>query len=82
MKGRSANRQWTFGLGLGAALLLSACADNQYGPPDGPPKNFGQQHYLDNQQYQQLNLIASGLNRKRAQLLLRTEAARWADSIQ
>ena len=43
-------------LGMLAALSLSAC-DNQYGPPPdgGPPQNWGQQHYLDNQRYQQLN---------------------------
>lgn len=43
-------------LGLMAGLAVSAC-DNQYGPPpaDGPPQNWGQQHYLDNQRYQQLN---------------------------
>jgi len=38
-----------------AVLLLSAC-NNQYGPPvEGKPLNWGQQHYLDNQRYQQLN---------------------------
>jgi hypothetical protein len=43
-------------LGLTVVLTLSAC-DNQYGPPpaDGRPQNWGQQHYLDNQRYQQLN---------------------------
>jgi len=43
-------------LGLLAVLTLSAC-DNQYGPPPngGPPQNWGQQHYLDNLRYQQLN---------------------------
>jgi outer membrane biogenesis lipoprotein LolB len=40
--------------GLCAALLLSACASNQYGPPvEGQPKTWGQQHYLDNQRHQQ-----------------------------
>jgi len=41
-----------------ASLLLAACGDNQYGPPPegGKPTNWGQQHYLDNQRYQQLNL--------------------------
>jgi hypothetical protein len=45
-----------FILGVLTLLSLSAC-DNQYGPPpaDGPPQNWGQQHYLDNQHYQQLN---------------------------
>ncbi|WP_459851283.1 hypothetical protein [Dongia sp. agr-C8] len=44
-------------LGLLAVLSLSAC-NNEYGPPPagGPPQNWGQQHYLDNQRYQQLNL--------------------------
>jgi hypothetical protein len=44
-------------LGILAVLSLSAC-NNQYGPPpaDGKPRNWGQQHYLDNQRYQQLNL--------------------------
>lgn len=44
-------------LGTLAVLSLSAC-NNQYGPPpaDGKPRNWGQQHYLDNQRYQQLNL--------------------------
>jgi hypothetical protein len=43
---------------VAALLLLSACGNNQYGPPpaDGKPQNWGQQHYLDNQRYQQLNL--------------------------
>jgi len=43
-------------LALVGLLSLSAC-DNQYGPPpaDGPPQNWGQQHYLNNQRYQQLN---------------------------
>jgi hypothetical protein len=43
-------------LGLLVVLALSAC-DNQYGPPpaEGPPQNWGQQHYLNNQRYQQLN---------------------------
>jgi len=40
-----------------AALLLAACGTNQYGPPiEGKPLTWGQQHYLDNQRYQQLNL--------------------------
>jgi len=40
-----------------AMLVLSACGNNQYGPPPdgGKPQNWGQQHYLDNQRYQQLN---------------------------
>lgn len=43
-------------LGLAALLLLSACGDNQYGPPvEGKPLTWGQQHYLDNQRYQQQN---------------------------
>jgi hypothetical protein len=43
-------------LGILAALSLSACSDNQYGPPeDGKPLTWGQKHYLDNQRYQQLN---------------------------
>jgi hypothetical protein len=44
-------------LGVFALLSLSACEGNEYGPPaDGkPPQNWGQQHYLDNQRYQQLN---------------------------
>jgi hypothetical protein len=42
-------------LGISAALLLSAC-ENQYGPPvEGKPLTWGQQHYLDNQRYQQMN---------------------------
>ena len=47
------------GARLGAAallLLLAACA-NTYGPPvEGQPLTAGQQHYLDNQRYQQINL--------------------------
>ncbi len=44
-------------LGVCAVLSLSACAGNQYGPPPagGKPQNWGQQHYLDNQRYQELN---------------------------
>jgi hypothetical protein len=40
---------------LCVAVSLSACADNQYGPPppDGKPRNAGQQHYLDMQRYQE-----------------------------
>ena len=42
-------------LGVLATLVLAAC-DNQYGPPvEGKPLNWGQQHYLDNQRYQQMN---------------------------
>jgi hypothetical protein len=42
--------------GLAATFLLAAC-NNQYGPPpeDGKPRNWGQQHYLDNRAYQQMN---------------------------
>jgi len=45
-----------FVFGAAVLLLLSAC-NNQYGPPpeNGKPLNWGQQHYLDNQRYQQLN---------------------------
>jgi hypothetical protein len=37
-----------------AALALAAC-NNTYGPPppDGKPRNYGQQRYLDNKAYQQ-----------------------------
>jgi hypothetical protein len=44
-------------LGVAAVLSLSACGTNEYGPPpsDGKPQNWGQQHYLDNQRYQQMN---------------------------
>jgi hypothetical protein len=43
-------------LGVLAALSLSACENNQYGPPvEGKPLTWGQQHYLDNQRYQELN---------------------------
>jgi hypothetical protein len=41
---------------IGAILaLLAGCTDNTYGAPPsgGRPQNWGQQHYLDNQQYQQ-----------------------------
>jgi len=38
---------------LAGLLMLSACAGNQYGPPEGQPTNWGQQHYLDNERYQQ-----------------------------
>jgi hypothetical protein len=42
---------------LAAATLLLAACNNQYGPPppDGKPRNWGQQHWLDNQRYQQMN---------------------------
>jgi hypothetical protein len=46
-------RRWIGLTGLLALQLLSACATNQYGPPDGPPRTWGEQHYLDNQRYQQ-----------------------------
>ena len=44
-------------LAMAAGFLLAACGTNQYGPPPegGKPTNWGQQHYLDNQRYQQLN---------------------------
>ena len=44
-------------VGILAVLALGACANNQYGPPpaNGKAQNWGQQHYLDNQRYQQLN---------------------------
>jgi hypothetical protein len=36
-----------------ALLLLSGC-NNHYGPPaNGQPSTWGEQHYLDNQRYQQ-----------------------------
>ena len=47
------------GIRLGAAALLLALAacSNTYGPPvEGQPLTAGQQHYLDNQRYQQINL--------------------------
>ncbi|MDQ7246691.1 hypothetical protein [Dongia sedimenti] len=41
---------------VSALLLLTACGTNQYGPPvEGKPLTWGQQHYLDNQAYQQMN---------------------------
>ena len=41
---------------LAAGLLLSACSSNQYGPPvPGKSLTWGQQHYLHNQEYQQIN---------------------------
>ena len=39
-------------LGLLAAFILAAC-DNQYRAPAGEPKTWGEQHYLDNQRYQE-----------------------------
>ncbi len=44
-------------LGVCAVLSLSACESNEYGPPPagGKPQNWGQQHYLNNQRYQELN---------------------------
>jgi hypothetical protein len=43
-----------FWLAAAGALLVSAC-NNTYGPPpdDSRPQNWGQQHYLDNQRYQE-----------------------------
>jgi hypothetical protein len=39
-----------------ALLFLAACGTNQYGPPvEGKPLTWGQQHYLNNQAYQQMN---------------------------
>ncbi len=57
MQSTSPARRWSLLLGFGALLSLSAC-NNQYGPPPpgGKPENWGQQHYLDNKAYQQLNL--------------------------
>jgi hypothetical protein len=56
MSARFGRSRWPVLLGLAALLLLSACSDNQYGPPvDGKPLTWGQQHYLDNQRYQELN---------------------------
>jgi len=41
--------------GICAVMLLTAC-NNQYGPPvEGQPLTYGQQRYLDNQAYQELN---------------------------
>ena len=55
MSGRS-NLRWLPLASLAAVLLLSACTGNAYGPPEeGKPLTWGQQHYLDNQRYQQLN---------------------------
>lgn len=39
-------------IGFSAGLLLSACA-NQYRAPAGEPQTWGEQHYLDNQRYQE-----------------------------
>ena len=42
--------------GIGGSLMLAGCGKNEYGPPvPGKPLTWGQQHYLDNQRYQQLN---------------------------
>jgi hypothetical protein len=56
MPARIAFRRLPVLLGITASLLLAAC-NNQYGPPpaDGKPTNWGQQRYLENQRYQQLN---------------------------
>lgn len=49
-------RRFSLPLGIAALLLLAACSDNQYGPPEpGKPVTWGQQHYLNNQAYQQMN---------------------------
>jgi len=50
-------RRLSLPLGIAALLLLPACSDNQYGPPEpgSKPVTWGQQHYLDNQAYQRLN---------------------------
>lgn len=41
----------------GALLFGLAACDNQYRPPvEGQSMNWGQQHYLDNQQYQAQHL--------------------------
>jgi hypothetical protein len=41
---------------VAAPLFLAAC-HNTYGPPpeNGKPQNWGQQHYLDNQRYEEQN---------------------------
>ena len=41
--------------GLATMLSLSGCVGNQYQEPNGAPKTWGQQHYLDNQSYQKIN---------------------------
>jgi hypothetical protein len=40
---------------ISTALAFLAGCGNTYGPPpaESKPQNFGQQHYLDNQLYQQ-----------------------------
>ncbi len=49
-------RRISLPLSIAALLLLPACGENQYGPPEpGKPVTWGQQHYLDNQAYQKLN---------------------------
>jgi len=40
-------------ISLSAGLILSAC-NNQYRPPVREPKTWGEQHYLDNQRYQEM----------------------------
>jgi hypothetical protein len=48
------HRKADIGLVLIGCVLLSACGENQYGPPvPGRPLTWGQQHYLDNQGYSQ-----------------------------
>ena len=47
----STNR-WRLLVGLSAVLLFIGCADNQYRSPDGKPRTWGEQHYLNNLRYQ------------------------------
>ena len=53
---KTVSRRWGAVFAVSALLLLSACGNNQYGPPvSGQSLTWGQKHYLDNQRYQQLN---------------------------
>jgi len=48
-------RRMAVAVGISMPLLLAAC-NNSYGPPpNGTPQNWGQQHYLDVQQYREQN---------------------------
>ena len=48
-------RLWAALGGLSMMLALSGCVGNQYQEPNGQPKTWGQQHYIDNQNYQKIN---------------------------
>jgi len=53
MPAQFTTNRWRLLVGLSAVLLIAGCADNQYRSPEGQPRTWGEQHYLDSLRYQE-----------------------------